>query len=69
MVSPRSRTGLAGALLVLLATAGVLAVEPLVLGGFSPSADPAGPPLGWEALTFAKVPHHSRYTLVRDGAG
>jgi Protein of unknown function (DUF3047) len=45
------------------------AAEPLRLGDFAPPADPAAPPPGWEALTFPRVPRHTRYSVVRDGAG
>jgi hypothetical protein len=45
------------------------AAEPLRLGDFTPPADPAAPPAGWEALTFPRVPRHTRYTVVRDGPG
>jgi hypothetical protein len=64
---PRGLARLAGALLVLGSAAGALAAEPLVLGGFSPPADPAAPPPGWEALTFPRVERHTRYEVVRDG--
>ncbi|MGH8798219.1 MAG: DUF3047 domain-containing protein, partial [Caldimonas sp.] len=61
---------LAAALLGLGAlVAGAWATEPLRLGDFTPPADPAAPPPGWEALTFPRVPRHTRYTVVRDGAG
>lgn len=49
--------------------AGARAAEPLRLGDFTPPADPAAPPSGWEALTFPRVPRHTRYTVVRDGPG
>ncbi len=49
--------------------AGARAAEPLRLGDFTPPADPAAPPPGWEALTFPRVPRHTRYTVVRDGPG
>lgn len=49
--------------------AGAEAIEPLRLGDFTPPADPAAPPPGWEALTFPRVARHTRYTVVRDGAG
>jgi len=49
--------------------AGAGAAEPLRLGDFTPSADPAAPPPGWEALTFPRVARHTRYTVVRDGSG
>jgi hypothetical protein len=42
------------------------AAEPLVLGGFTPPATAGDPPPGWEALTFPRVPRHTRYTVVRD---
>jgi hypothetical protein len=58
---------LAGGLLVLWTAAGALAAEPVVLGGFTPPADPSAPPPGWEALTFPRVPRHTRYLVVRDG--
>lgn len=68
------RTGCAGlarsisALLALLVVAaGALAGEPLLLGGFAPPADPTAPPPGWEALTFSRVPRHTRYAVVLDG--
>ena len=60
---------LAGGLLVLWMAAGALAAEPVVLGGFTPPADPSAPPPGWEALTFPRVPRHTRYLVVRDGPG
>ncbi len=60
---------LAGGLLVLWTAAGALAAEPVVLGGFTPPADPSAPPPGWEALTFPRVPRHTRYLVVRDGVG
>jgi len=60
---------LAGLLLVPLATGAALAADLLVLGGFTPPADPAGPPPGWEPVTFPNVPRHTRYTVVREGAG
>jgi Protein of unknown function (DUF3047) len=40
---------------------------PLALGDFAPPAEPGAPPAGWEALTFPRVPRHTRYTVVRDG--
>ena len=49
--------------------AGTGVAEPLRLGDFTPSADPAAPPPGWEALTFPRVARHTRYTVVRDGSG
>jgi Protein of unknown function (DUF3047) len=49
--------------------AGAGAAEPLRLGDFTPPADPAAPPPGWEALTFPRIARHTRYTVVRDGAG
>ena len=60
---------LAGGLLVLWTAASVLAAEPVVLGGFTPPADPSAPPPGWEALTFPRVPRHTRYLVVREGEG
>jgi hypothetical protein len=60
---------LAGGLLVLWTAVGALAAEPVVLGGFTPPADPSAPPPGWEALTFPRVPRHTRYLVVRDGEG
>ena len=39
------------------------------LGPFSAPADPDALPPGWEHLTFKRVPRHTRYTVVRDGAG
>jgi DUF3047 family protein len=45
------------------------AAAPLRLGDFTPPAEPGAPPPGWEALTFPRVPRHTRYTVVRDGAG
>jgi hypothetical protein len=68
-VRRRGLARLAAALLVLGGAASALAAEPLLLGGFTPPADPAAPPPGWEALTFPRVPRHTRYTVVRDGAG
>jgi hypothetical protein len=67
MARRRGLARLAGGLLVLLAAAGALAAEPVVLGGFTPPADPSAPPPGWEALTFPRVPRHTRYLVVRDG--
>jgi hypothetical protein len=49
--------------------AGAGAAEPLRLGAFTPPADPAAPPPGWEALTFPRIARHTRYTVVRDGLG
>ena len=46
---------------------GALATEPLALGGFTPPAAPGDPPAGWEALTFPRVPRHTRCAVVRDG--
>jgi hypothetical protein len=60
---------LAGGLLVLWTAASALAAEPVVLGGFTPPADPSAPPPGWEALTFSRVPRHTRYLVVREGEG
>jgi len=60
--------GLAALLLALGPAIGAPAVEPVVLG-FGPPADAAGPPPGWEALTFPRAPRHTRYTVVRDDAG
>ena len=64
------RTGIArlAVLLVALGVAGggALAAEPLVPGGFTPPAAPGEPPVGWEALTFPRVPRHTRYTVVRE---
>jgi hypothetical protein len=37
------------------------------LGAFAPPADPTAPPAGWDALTFARVPRPTRYTVVLDG--
>lgn len=54
-------------LLALATVTAALAAEPLVLGGFTPPADPAAPPPGWEALTFPRVPRHTRYLVVREG--
>ncbi|HXA95323.1 MAG TPA: DUF3047 domain-containing protein [Candidatus Dormibacteraeota bacterium] len=65
----RARARLAAGLVVLLCAGGARADEPLLLGSFAPPADPAAPPPGWEALTFSKVARHTRYTVVRDGAG
>jgi hypothetical protein len=67
MAPRRGLARLASGLLVLLAAAGALAAEPVVLGGFTPPADPSAPPPGWEALTFPRVPRHTRYLVVRDG--
>jgi len=65
--------GLARLAVVLLGLGAIGAVaraaEPLRLGDFTPPADPAAPPPGWEALTFPRVPRHTRYTVVRDGPG
>ena len=67
MAPRRGRARLAGGLLVLWTAAGALAAEPVVLGGFTPPADPSAPPPGWEALTFPRVPRHTRYLVVPDG--
>jgi len=48
--------------------AGARAAEPLHFG-FAPPADPAAPPPGWEALTFPRIPRHTRYTVVPEGGG
>ena len=65
---PRRLARLAALLLAVGAAAGgALAAEPLVLGGFTPPTAPGDPPPGWEALTFPRVPRHTRYTVVRDG--
>jgi hypothetical protein len=66
---PRGLARLAAVLLALGSVVGGLAAEPLVLGGFTPPADPAAPPPGWEVVTFPRVPRHTRYTVERDGAG
>lgn len=47
---------------------GALAAEPVRLT-FAPPAEPGAPPPGWEALTFPRVARHTRYTVVREGAG
>ena len=65
----RGLARLAALLLALGGAAGALAAEPLGLGRFTPPADGGGPPPGWEVLTFPRVPRHTRYTVVRDGAG
>jgi hypothetical protein len=67
MAPRRGHARLAGGLLVLWTAAAALAAEPVVLGGFTPPADPSAPPPGWEALTFPRVPRHTRYLVVRDG--
>lgn len=69
MARRRGLARLVGALLVSLSAGAALAAEPLLLGGFTPPADPAAPPAGWEPLTFPRVPRHTRYSVVRDGAG
>jgi len=56
-------------LLVLGAAAGALAAGPLRLGDFTPPAQTGAPPPGWEALTFPRVPRHTRYAVVREGDG
>jgi Protein of unknown function (DUF3047) len=67
-MGPRPAAGLlAGGLLTLLLAAATPGVEPIRLGGFTPPADAAAPPPGWEALTFSRVPRHSRYVVVREG--
>jgi hypothetical protein len=48
---------------------GALATGPLRLGDFSPPPQPGAPPPGWEALTFPRVPRHTRYTVVRGDDG
>lgn len=63
----RGLVRLAALVLVLASAASALAAEPLLLGGFTPPADPAAPPPGWEALTFPRVPRQTRYAVVRDG--
>ncbi|HYB71582.1 MAG TPA: DUF3047 domain-containing protein [Candidatus Bathyarchaeia archaeon] len=60
---------LAAGLLALLGATGARADPPAPPGAFAPPVEPGGPPPGWEALTFPKVPRHTRYTVVRDGAG
>jgi hypothetical protein len=66
---PLGLARLGALLLAAVATGGAFAAEPLVLGGFTPPTAPAEPPPGWEALTFPRVPRHTRYTVVRDGEG
>jgi hypothetical protein len=56
-------------LLILGAAGGAVAAGSLRLGDFTPSAEPGEPPPGWEALTFPRMPRHTRYTVVRDGDG
>ena len=38
----------------------------LEVGKFSNAADGGEFPAGWNPLTFKEIPHHTRYTLVRD---
>lgn len=58
---------LGAALLGLLLAAAGFAAEPLRLGDFAPPTDPTAPPVGWEPLTFPRVPRHTRYTVVLEG--
>jgi hypothetical protein len=62
------RARLAALLLAGALTASALAAEPVRLV-FAPPPEPAGPPPGWEALTFPRVSRHTRYTVVREGEG
>jgi hypothetical protein len=65
---PAGVVRLAAALGVLLAAGAVVAAGPAPVElGFTPPAEPGAPPPGWEALTFPKVPRHTRYSVVRDG--
>jgi hypothetical protein len=65
---PRRLARLAALLLAVgFAAGGARAAEPPALGAFVPPAAPGDPPPGWEALTFPRVPRHTRYTVVRDG--
>jgi hypothetical protein len=66
MRRPRASLARLGAALLglLLAAAVGRAAEPLRLGDFAPPEDATAPPAGWEALTFPRVPRHTRYTVV-----
>lgn len=43
--------------------------ERVEVGRFSAPAEPDALPVGWEPLTFKKIPRSTRYRVVRDGEG
>jgi len=44
-----------------------LAADALRLTWMPDSSAPAGPPAGWQPLTFPRIPKHTQYRLVREG--
>ena len=51
------------------ATATPEAAAAIEVGHFSAEREGAALPAGWKPLTFRNIERHTRYTLVRDGAG
>jgi hypothetical protein len=58
-----------GVLALCTASSLVLAADALRLTWMPDASAPAGPPAGWEMLTFSGIPKHTQYRLVPDDGG
>jgi hypothetical protein len=64
----RAGPALAAAALLVHALAGAGAGR-VDVGRFTEPAAPDAPPVGWEPLTFRKIPRPTQYRVVREGTG
>lgn len=63
-----SREARVGGLIVVaaLVSGGAAAAATVEVGAFSQAQPGAGPPAGWQPLTFPRIPRHTDYRLVAD---